>query len=881
MSRESAELHSSISTGQAALSTLSPEALFAKFSTTKDGIRDADRPYLTARHGKNVIPRQFDASIGTHIVRAITTPLSLVLCASFTITLLLGFFVDSAVIFLTLLIHVVISVYEDIQAAKSFAHVDAIAAHAATIITPEGERTIDAQDVLPGDIIKLVGGARVPADARLLESSDLSVTESAITGEWAPVSKGADQIKGNPDSIMVWHGTFVSTGFGRAIVVATGPRVKLFSFLTENPHHKHTPLQEELHRISMILVACVCVISLTLYLAGIVQGQSLVSMLLVVVAVAVAAIPSGLPAMMTVVLAQAMHAVALRGGKIKSISAAETCGSVTYILTDKTGTLTEGVMSLVEVCIGLDREQTTALSDGGKEVLAHAVRASDAVIEWSNNTPSAQGRPIESAIVMAGLSLGIDARAFESQKVDRIELVQFEPTRRFAISLNNDPGEGARVYLTGSPEHIAALCSHILTKTGRVEMTPAFRQHIMSELQLSASRGLRATAVAYRTSRDKHISEDMLHPHGDVIGFTFSGLLFFGDKVRTDVTESLQSAMKSGIRIVMVTGDHPEAAMYVANAVGLTKGDEKPIVGSELDALSDSALVSLISTHHVFARLLPEHKIRIAHVLQDAGERVAMTGDGVNDAGALIAADIGVVPESATDVAKDASDIVLSQSRISVIIDAIREGRRAFYNMQRILVYLLGTGLSEVMLVGCSLLLHMPLPLGATQILWANMIQEGCMSMPFARRKDADVLARGPSGRLLTKKLWMLIALMSITMGGILVLVYVYVSTWGIEVASVEGTMFVTLALLALFVSFPCADTDRSVFTIGATREHLYAACAALVLLMIGSWAPVISSATHGNEVPLAGWGVAILSAVFALIIVELYKVTVRYIFKP
>lgn len=866
---------------EAHVSRLSIDALYKKFDTSRHGIPANEVAYRIARDGKNVGSRRDSFSLVATFLRALTAPFPLILVVCSFVMMYVHAAVDAFVILLTVSIHVCISMFEDRKAAKTFEHMRSLESHLAVVIRDGVETTITADTVVPGDLILLAGGGRIPADARLIESHELTVSESAITGEWAPVVKThkdmSVDLPPERQSNMVWQGTFVSTGTGVAVVVATGEKSLMNAAIAKGAAREgETPLAKELRRISVVIIAAVSIVSMILYMVGVAFGESMISMLLVSVAVAVSAIPAGLPAMLTIVLATTMRIIASKGGRLKSIFSTETCGSVTFLLSDKTGTLTTGDMRLTDVVTIGGVEPETALQHG-LEALRHAIYASDAVVEWEGNTPLPRGRPIEQALVAAGIVHAIDQRTFSKDGYERIQLVQFEPTRRYAISLNNDPIDQSRIYISGSPEHIVSLCSYIRQGGATSPMTSGHSSFLRQQLTRAAKEGKRAIAIAYRPARDKHISEDVLTPDGSPIGMIFSGIMLFGDSVRPDAAASIAEAQRLGVRVVMVTGDHADVARIVGASIGLCSEHDPVMLGEEIDALTDHELLIRLHSMSVFARLLPVHKIRIAHVLQDGGEVVAMTGDGINDAGALVAADVGVVPETATDLAKDASDLVLAESRIATILDAITEGRRAFYNMRRVLVYLLSTGLSEVLLIAASLVFRLPVPLSATQILWANMIQEGCMTAAFARyREQTDRIPPGPAHTLVPRRVWFFIATVSVSAGVLLSLVYVLTTALSFSSEAASGTLFVTLSLLTLFVSFGTIDIRTSLFHTRFSVHFLLGALLSVAALVLGSTLPYLREVTHGNATPFIGWAIGIGSGISALCLIECYKFLFR-----
>ncbi|MFZ2593576.1 MAG: cation-transporting P-type ATPase [Minisyncoccia bacterium] len=789
------------------------------------GVPDAELGLRAKQFGKNILPNALGFSFLRSVFRACKEPLALVLFGALLVTFFLGAYVDCAVIAFVVFINVSVSVYQERQSSKIFETLQGTVHHMTVVLRDGVEKNIQAEDVVVGDIVLLTGGVRVPADGRLIEVNELAINESALTGEWKPQAKTTASLRsdvGAQDMTnMAWGSSYISSGYGKMLVTSVGTATRFGSIASSvlSSFEDETPLQKNLQSLSYHIVYFILAVAVLIIATGTLRGEDLYTMLLVALAVSIAAMPEGLPAVMTVVLSSAMQSVHASGGLIKRLYSAETFGSVSTILTDKTGTLTTGEMHFSGVSTGIGPEKKDALSALGIEILSTAVRASDAFIEVDEHGAlQVHGRPIEIAIVRAGLDHGIDKRALKELGHEQKELVQFEPTRRFAITLNEHPEDGARMYLTGSPEHILAVCSKYATASGVEPVTDAVTNHFLIEEKLAAAEGKRFIAVAYRASTERFISEDVKVPqHGERLGFVFLGLVFFSDTLRDGVRELVQTAEKAHIQICIATGDHPGTALYIAEQIGLTGPEYKNVLlGEAVEKMTDNELHEALKTHKIFARVLPEHKLRIVHLLQESGEIVAMTGDGINDAPALTAANIGVSLSSATDIAKEASDMVLLQDNFKVIIDAIQEGRRALQNIRTVLVYLLSVSLGEVVLITGSLISGLALPLVPVQILWANIVQEGFMSFPFAlnpARKDSMIGREPAITNILTPQLMKLVSITSVGTGVLLLLLYVFLSFMLTDQAEIKTIIFMSLSLSAILSAFCFRDIQETVLT--------------------------------------------------------------------
>jgi Ca2+-transporting ATPase len=860
--------------------------VLARFNTTvASGLSATGVEQSRQKYGSNTLPQKRFFSFFRTIARELLNPLSLVLIGASVIAFLLHDVVDAVVMLIALAVTTVISLWQEGGVAHVFEALEKESVQEALVIRDGAEVRVASTAVVVGDILKLVGGSRIAADARLIEVHGLFTNEAALTGEWTTQEKKVArlhrEVKTQDMTNMVWAGTYVAEGYGSAVVVAVGPHTVFGSLALSATEQveRPTPFQEKLQRFSRELLLIVAIVVALVFTVGLLRGVTVAHMFFVALAVGVSAMPEGLPAIMTVVLAEAMRRILQRGGLVKRLVSAETCGSVTTIITDKTGTLTTGEMMFSGVVTPRGVEPAKTLSPLSVEVLASAVRASDAFIEQHGDNVSFNGRALEAAIVAGGYAHKVDVRELDAHGHGRITMVQFEPTRRFAISLNNHPTDGARIYLTGSPEHILALCTKVLDQKGPTTLTEEHKKAYTKALEHAAGEGKRFTAVAYRVSSDKHIHEDIIDPsHGEQLGFTFGGILLFEDAIRTDVARSLERARAIGVKVIMATGDHPETARYVAERVGLYTGTSMSVItGAELDGMTDDDLVDALAHTPVFARMLPQHKMRLAHVLQEEGEVVAMTGDGINDAPALVAADIGVTLATGTDIAKEASDLVLTNNSFAVIIDAIMEGRRALRNIRTVVMYILTVSLSTTVLVVGALMFSTSLPLLPVQILWVNIVVEGFMCFPFAYNAlKKDVLTEHLEGRtaaFFPRRVYASILGTSLCTGLFLLGLYAYVLDNGVPSDSARTLIFLALCFGSIISSLSFIDIDASLWhSFKVHNKTLYASLfLSLAIVTAGCIAP-FSFLLSTTNVTLAHGVWALLTVPVFLACTELSK---------
>lgn len=819
------------------------------------------------------------------------SPLSIVLIICAIVSFLLESVVNGSIILFVVLCNTLISITQERKSSRVFAQLDSYLTHTVSVVRDGKQVTIAREDVVPGDILVLTGGNLCGADARVIEAHDLKMNESSVTGESRPVAKttkpslpSASLLEQNS---MVFAGSYVAEGYGKAVVVRIGKNTQLLQGSSDIRRLK-TPLEEQLGHFSVTLLVGISVVALCIVLMGISRDIPLSDILLIAIAVAVGAVPEGLPAILTLILVSSMKRLSLRGGLIKHLSSAETFGAVTHILVDKTGTLTTGDMSISSVVTYHGPEQLVHLSDAGRLLLRSAVYASDAVVEWDTLTkspvPTFVGRPIEAAIVKTGFSIGIDQRECTKEShLMRLQFVQFEPTRRYAVSLNEHPTDGARIYLSGSPEHILLRSSLISLGKQTKQLTETDRSKILASIEHFSERGARLTAVAYRVSSDRHISEDILDPHIDhPIGFVFCGLIVFEDTVRPDVKDALLAATNAHIRVIMATGDHFGSAEYVGSAVGLMKSGQKAVLGDELDQLTDEEVYAKCISESVFARLTPQHKMRLAHIIQDNGGVVAMTGDGINDVLTLQSADIGITPESGTGIAKDSADLILIKNSFSIITAAIHEGRHAIDVIRSVIMFLLVQGLSMAIFVGGSIALGVPLPLLALQILWINIIQEITLATSFTHNPPRESLMNEtPPSRttgFISVRHWAYVGTMAVISALVYTLTQYVLIRNGYSESSINISMYLVVCVSIIALSFSFRDISQYALSFKRKKNsaHRKAVFVSLILIAVSMSVPPFSALLQLTLPPLETVFLAGIVAGVLFSIAELFKFLFR-----
>jgi Ca2+-transporting ATPase len=828
------------------------EEVLTTLESSPEGLTSEEAKRRRKQYGANAFSSKKPPSAFVRFASQLVSPFSLVLIGALVVTIALAEYLDASVVAFALLVAAVVGVLQEGRASKAFSALARSQTPTATVVRDGARKLIDAHLLTVGDIVLLEAGVRVPADVRLLEAHALSINESALTGEWLAVEKGVEAVALGAPFVekvnMAWMGTYVSSGYGTGVVVAVGHQTEVGKIATDLDTivDAKTPLQREMRRVSQIILAAILVIVAGIFAFGTLAGMPLSEILLTSVALAVSSVPEGLPAAVTIVLAVAMESLLRRGGLVRSLLAAETLGSTTYVLTDKTGTLTEGKMEAVALELiadgGTFTRERASWHEGGAvcALFETALCASDAYLEEREDQASfvLRGEPMERAILEAAQCAGVTT-AGESMRGRRIDFHAFDPELRFAAGLAPEGGEEGmkRLCLNGAPEQLLAAATTVHTEEGVKPLTDSLREALRATVDARTARGERLLAVAYR--RVSWSALDTVPVESLDEDLTLVGLIAFHDPVRDDVGAAIAGVRRAGAQVVLVTGDNPNTARSVAQQAGIVKakGEVAVLLGSDIEELDDAALIAALKDTLVFARVLPREKMRIAEVLQTHGEVVAMTGDGVNDSPALRAANIGVALGSGTEVAKEAADLVLVNDSFSIIYAAIEEGRRVVANLRKIVGYLLTTSMSEVALVSSALVVGAPIPILPAQILWANVIEEGLMSVAFAFEpgEKRSMEGRRQERRILSGRMLAFITLAATVMSTLLILLYLYIRAQGAPIEEVRSVMFLAVAVDSLFIAFSFRTLATPIFKVGfrGNTFFLISFAISLVLLLV------------------------------------------------
>lgn len=790
--------------------------LYTALASSDAGISEAEAETRRRLYGPNTLGRKKTTWIDV-LLRQFKSPLIFILIAAGVLTLLLKEWVDTIVILLAVAVNVVLGFYQEYKAENTLESLIAYIKDISRVLRGGVEHEVDSASLVPGDVIRLSPGMRVPADGRLISVNNFLVDESILTGESLAVEKEiavlSDGAGVSDRTNMVFAGSLCVEGYGTVVITAIGVRTEIgrIAELVSTTKTELTPLGKSLGTLGWIITACVLVIVAGIFFLGISRGEHVLEMLLLSSAVAVGAIPEALPIALTVILTAGARRVAKKKGIIRSLSAAETLGSTTVVMTDKTGTLTEARMELTGVFTKAELLSDTlpALSIGEsmptshKDILIDALLSSDVSIENPEDAPSAWrliGRPLERNIATAAAKAGIDVASVLRDR--RVPALPFNSTNKFSITHDKKTGQ---FVVLGAPDILLARAT--LSKEEFIAIEK--RIHAVSE------EGKRLIGVARIPVSVRHAKEGMDIGPESALDLEFLGVIALYDPIRPETKDAIERMRLYGASVVMVTGDLKGTAMAIARELGWDIHDGNTITGAELAALSDEALIKKLPDIKIFCRVTPEDKMRIGKLYQARGEVVAMTGDGVNDAPSLKAADIGIALGSGSDVAKGVSDLVILDDKFSTIVFAIEEGRRIISNIRKAFTYLMSNCLDEVFLVGGSLIVGLPLPLSALQIIWVNFFTGSLPALSFAFEQNRDVGYHKESAQkvVFNKEVRTLTIGIGIATSLILFLFYWGMLHFGLDVDLARTVLFACFASYILVITFSFKSLHHSIFS--------------------------------------------------------------------
>ena len=866
------------------------------------GLTDEEVKLRLEKYGMNKLKGKPKKSIISLFLSQLKDMLIYVLIGAAIITFFIREYADSIIILLVIILNAVIGVFQEYKAGKAVEALQKMTTPR-SLVRRNGEvKEINSEEVVPGDIVILDAGRYVPADLRLIESANLQIEESALTGESVPSSKNAASLFEDPKTPigdkanMAFMSTLTTYGRGEGVVIATAMDTEIGKIATilDTDNDEMTPLQKRLDELGRILGFMAIGICVLIFVIALIQRRDLFEMFLTAISLAVAAIPEGLAAIVAIVLALGVTRMSKINAIVKKLPAVETLGSVNIICSDKTGTLTQNKMTVVKQyihnqLIDVDGEATNMTpSFGEAQLIKSLVLCSDATYENGQGT----GDPTEIALIILGDKYNLTKAQINAQH-KRVSENPFDSDRKLMSTLNTN-GNGYRVHTKGAIDNLLKISSSALVNGKIVPLTDEIKTDFLKITEEMSDSALRVLGAAFKDT------DQMIDPTDMEKDLTVIGLVGMIDPPRLEVRDSIKEAKMAGIIPIMITGNHKNTAVAIAKELGIADSILQSITGSEIDELSDEEFSKNVINYRVFARVSPEHKVKIVRAFKAQGNIVSMTGDGVNDAPSLKYADIGVAMGiTGTDVAKGASDMILTDDNFTTIVHAIEEGRNIYNNIKKSVIFLLSCNLGEVITIFISILLNWPVPLIATQLLWINLITDSLPAIALGIDPgDHDVMKqkpRNPKESFFSNGAG-LRAIIGGSLIGLFTLLAFYYGLWehGYTLGSIGNaaadpkfeaaltyarTMaFVVLAASQLFYSFTMRNATKSIFKIGIfTNKFLIGSLVVGILLqLVVISIPVLATAFGVHFLTLQDWGLVLLFALIPLIVNEIIKLFIK-----
>ena len=870
-------------------------------SDLRAGLTGAEAAGRLVIHGTNELPEAPPPSPFQILLSQFSSLIIWVLIGAAVVSGLLQEWVDVGAIVAIVLLNALLGFVQEYKAERSLAALKRLSIVTARVLRDGVVHVVPAHDLVPGDLILVEAGDHIPADARLVSVAHLRMQEATLTGESTPVEKSATRLSA-PDlpiadrSNMLFLGTDVVGGKASALVIATGPRTELgrIASMLQRAEREPTPLQRRLGQLgNMLIYLSLAIVSLVFGL-GVLRGEPFVSMFLTAVSLAVAAIPEGLPAIVTVTLALGVTRMVERHVLIRRLPAVETLGATTVICTDKTGTLTKNEMTVTRLYLDGRTIEVSGegyvpegvfleggrllrtLSPGVQTLLETAVLCNGAVLQEREGTWSVLGDPTEGALLVAAAKRQLHKNQLEAMH-PLVAEIPFDPDRKMMTVIRQTAG-GPVAYLKGAPDVLLGRCEFVMTTDGKIQpLAESDRQRISTANAAFAHDALRVLGMAQRSLGASLLDASPSQVERELV---FVGLMAMKDPLRSEAKQAVQQCREAGIRTVMITGDHKDTAMAIAKELGLADEDRSAFTGTDINNVTEDQLAQCVERVTVYARVSAEHKLGIVRAWKKKGAIVAMTGDGVNDAPAVKAADIGVAMGlTGTDVTKEAADMVVTDDNFASIVSAVEEGRTIYANILKSVHFLLSCNLSEILVMLVATLVGFPLPLLPIQILWINLVTDGLPALALAvDPPEPDVMRRpplDPRAPVLEKGRLVLMGSQGFLLASVAVLAFTlsfYVRGQSLEQA--RTLTFVVMVLAQLFHAFACRSMQHSIMTLGFLTNRALMAAVVVSAVLQGLIVQLMWTQDIFRVVPLDAeqWLLALGLALAPLVLGEVRK---------
>ncbi|VEF47656.1 cation-transporting ATPase, E1-E2 family [Bacillus freudenreichii] len=872
----------------------SKEEVMTKYNTSVDrGLSTEEALRRLERDGPNRFEESRPPSITMLIWGQINSLLIYILIGAALISAIVGEISDAVIIGIVVLLNAVIGVIQESKAEKALQELKRMSTPSAVVKRDGIIQEISSENLVKGDIVLIDAGRIIPADIKLLEAANLKVEESSLTGESIEVEKDANWENDQGAALgdqkdMLFMSTLATYGRGTGVVVKTGMETEIgkIANMLANKEKEMTPLQKKLDELGKILGIAALFISCILFLIGFFQGREPADMFLIAVSLAVAAIPEGLPAIVTIVLALGVQRMIKQNAVIRKLPAVETLGAVSVICSDKTGTLTQNKMTVTHIYTNGEYSSTEQLQlNRTAEIFVSAMTlCNDASVKGESRA----GDPTEIALIEAAAKLGIHKTETDC-RYPRIGEIPFDSERKMMSTFHKDDSKLV-LYAKGALESILPRCSQIEKNGIQYEMTTEERQAIMNQANNMSAQALRVLSAAYKVLPGNDDIEDQREEN-----LIFLGLTGMMDPPREEVKDSIKICKNAGIRVVMITGDHPQTALAIAKELHIASHEDETMTGQELNSISDTKLEEKVDSIRVFARVSPEHKVRIVQALKNKGNIVSMTGDGVNDAPSLQRADVGVAMGiTGTDVAKGAADVVLTDDNFSTITHAVEEGRNIYKNIKKSIMFLLSCNLGEIAALFAGILMGWPAPLTAVHILWVNLITDTLPAIALgADSEDPDVMKEKPrkaDEKILNKEDLMFSLLNGLVIGGLTLFAFmeglkIYTDSTSLfsmnlhdvskdALIHAQTMAFITLSISQLFHAFNLRSNEKSIFQVGlfSNRFLFGAVVLGIAIQAVILHTPLFNELFHVRALHWQEWLFVLGLSVVPVLINELVK---------
>jgi len=873
--------------------------VFNKLQTSEDGLSEERAQKLLETHGPNKLPEGKGVSRLKILIHQFTSPLIYILLVAAVVTAILGEYIDTGVIVAVLILNAVIGYLQEYKAETSVRALKNMVVPRARVVREAQEKEIPSEDLVPGDIVLLASGGKVPADLRLFKTTELKIEEAALTGESVPVEKRSrplqeENLTPGDQKNMAFMGTIVVSGRGRGIVVETGPHTVLGQIARDVGELSvtATPLQQKIVKFAHLIGFLVLGSALAISILGVFLGMTIGEIFKIAVAASVAAVPEGLPIVVTITMAIGISRMAKRNAIIRKLPAVETLGSTTVICSDKTGTLTKNEMTVKVICDGRHCFEVTGSGYEPKGKILHEWEATDTdalqelhqvvrigMLCNESNLYEEEGQfkvdgdPTEGALIVSAMKAGLQPEE-EKRRYPQLSIIPFESERGFMATLHQHDGRKF-IFTKGAPEKINDLCS----RSGSSD--PLDGEKIQKTAERFAEDGMRVLGMAY-----KEVPAEFGELTHDNLGtdFILAGMQGMIDPPRPEAVEAVKGCREAGIRVAMITGDHAVTASAIGEMFGIARERSEVLTGRELEKMSDDDLFERVKEVSVYARVSPQHKLRIVQQVMKQGEVVAVTGDGVNDAPALKAAHIGVaMGKTGTDVAREASDMVITDDNFASIFHAVEEGRVVFDNIRKVTLFLIPTGFAAIVSILVAMALDIPIPYVAAQLLWINLVTNGLQDVALAFEPgEKDVIKRKPRNLkegIMSRLMYERSLLVGLIISAGVIFNFVSALEDGVSLERARTIAVTTMVLFQFFQAWNSRSELQSVFTISPLSNPFlfYSMVAAFLAQIAVIYVPALQWVFRTESLAWGEWAKILIVSLTVVIAVEVDKAIRRH----